>query len=167
MKTLQKTEKFILLFIIIGLLAGCGGDTKPSKVTSKKAPKSMLAKKNTSKTSAKDDKGIGPIKEITLSAIDAKLVEKGEAIYKEKCTACHKPYEKFIGPAPVGLLQRRSPEWIMNMILNPEEMVKNDPTAQNLFIDNKSVQMTNQNLTKDDARAVLEYIRTLKLSDKK
>jgi hypothetical protein len=77
------------------------------------------------------------------------------------CTACHKPEKNFIGPAPKGVLDRRTPEWIMNMILNPEQMVKEDATARQLLIEFNGAPMANQNLTKDEARQVLEYFRTL------
>ena len=59
-------------------------------------------------------------------------------------------------------MQRRSPEWIMNMILNPEVMVKEDPIAKQLLIEYNGSPMANQNLTQEQARSILEYFRTLK-----
>ena len=65
------------------------------------------------------NKGVGPIKEVVLSPeVDQELAATGKALYQEYCTICHKPNEVFIGPAPKGILERRTPEWIMNMILN-------------------------------------------------
>ena len=105
--------------------------------------------------------GVGPVKELILpEQIDQAMVAEGKKIYEEKCTACHKPYEKYIGPAQAGVLKRRSPEWVMNMILNPEEMVKKDPTAKALLAQFSSP-MANQNLTQEQARKVVEYFRTL------
>ena len=79
------------------------------------------------------------------------------------CTACHRPNKKFIGPAPLGIMERRrTPEWIMNMILDPEGMVANDPLAKELLIEFNGSPMANQNLTEEETRAVLEYFRTLK-----
>ena len=78
-----------------------------------------------------------------------------------KCTACHKVDEKFIGPPPAGIMERRSPEWIMNMILNPEEMIAKDPVAIKLLAEYNFAPMANQSLTEDEARAILEYFRTL------
>jgi cytochrome c len=49
--------------------------------------------------------------------IDAELAAAGAALFKTNCTACHKVEKRFIGPSPKGILERRSPEWIMNMIL--------------------------------------------------
>jgi cytochrome c len=105
--------------------------------------------------------GIGPVKELILpEKIDQAMVAEGKKIYEEKCTACHKPYEKYIGPAQAGVLKRRTPEWVMNMILNPEEMIKKDPIAKELMAQFASP-MANQNLTQDEARKIVEYFRTL------
>lgn len=108
-----------------------------------------------------DNKGVGPITNVVLSdEIDQDLAEEGEELYNQHCTACHKPYERFIGPAQEGALERRSPEWIMNMIINPDKMLQEDPLAMALLEEFKSP-MTNQGITEDEARALLEYIRSL------
>jgi hypothetical protein len=49
----------------------------------------------------------------------------------------------------------------MNMILNPEEMLQKDPLAKALFMEFNGQLMTDQQLTVDEARAILEYFRTL------
>ncbi len=105
-------------------------------------------------------KGVGPIKSIELpQTIDESLASKGEEIFKSKCTACHQIDSKVIGPALRGITKRRTPEWIMNMILNPENMLKEDPLAKQLLKEHNNVMMTNQNLTQEEVRAVLEYLR--------
>ncbi len=156
--------KLLSFFVVIALMSSCGGGDKPSDShKSADKPKSMV-KKVEQKAQSSDpmsNKGIGPVKSVTLGDFDQGLADKGKAVYKAKCTACHKPKKRFIGPAPLGILERRSPEWIMNMILNPEEMVKNDPIAKKLLAE-FSAPMANQNLTEDEARSVLEYFRTLK-----
>jgi hypothetical protein len=50
----------------------------------------------------------------------------------------------------------------MNMILNPDEMVAQDPIAKALLAEYSSP-MANQNLTIDEARSVAEYFRTLEV----
>ncbi len=52
------------------------------------------------------NKGIGPVKSLTLGPIDQNMVEEGRKIYQEKCSACHKAEEKFIGPAPKGIMDQ-------------------------------------------------------------
>ncbi|HIA36939.1 MAG TPA: cytochrome c [Flavobacteriales bacterium] len=105
--------------------------------------------------------GIGPIKSIVLGEIDMDLVEKGKKFYNETCTACHKIDVKIIGPPQAGILKRRTPEWVMNLILNPAEMLKKDPTARKLLKEYNNVQMTDQGVTQEEARSILEYFRTI------
>lgn len=103
-------------------------------------------------------KGIGPVTNITLAAIDPQLVSKGQAVFDSKCSACHKLDEKYVGPSLRHITHRRSPEWIMNMILNPTEMTQKDPVAKELLA-TYLTQMTFQNVSQEDARAILEYFR--------
>ncbi|MGB5437701.1 MAG: cytochrome c [Maribacter sp.] len=107
-------------------------------------------------------KGVGPIKSVTLNeTIDDAMAVKGKEVYDQMCLACHRIGKKFIGPPPNGVLERRTPEWVMNMILNPEQMVKEDPLAKELLVEFNGSPMANQGLTEEQARAVLEYFRTL------
>ena len=107
-------------------------------------------------------KGIGPILKVELSKqIDYNLAKKGEAVFKKMCTTCHRPDKGFIGPEAKGLINIRTPEWIMNMILNPEEMIRKEPLAKELLAEFNYAPMIKQNLSQDEARAILEYYRTL------
>ncbi|WP_242117523.1 c-type cytochrome [Aestuariivivens sediminicola] len=166
---MAKIPKIILLFFIAVLL-GCGGkEEKKSESFSyekKEVQKETPKKAETVPASKRIDltnKGLGPITSVTLASdIDQSLASQGEEVFKKMCTACHRPDKKFIGPAPLGIHDRRTPEWIMNMILNPDEMVQKDPLAKELLMEFNGSPMANQNLTEEEARAVLEYFRTLK-----
>ena len=103
--------------------------------------------------------GIGPVRSVTLAEVDATLAAAGEELFTIKCSACHKMGERYVGPALGDVTTRRSPAYIMNMILNPQEMVEKHPEAKRLFAEFMTP-MANQNLTEADARAVLEYLRT-------
>ena len=167
-----------LLMLSMMLLASCGGeksknDTPAKAVKQKKEVKQDVKEEPASETASADlkpsqrvdleNKGIGPIKSITLDAeIDQEMVTKGADIFKRMCTACHRANKKFIGPSPQNILERRTPEWVMNMTLNPEEMLKKDPLAKELLVEFNGSPMANQNLSEEDARAILEYFRTLK-----
>lgn len=104
------------------------------------------------------EKGIGPIKSVELTAIDPSLAAQGEQIFTTKCSACHKLAERYVGPPLGSVLSRRSPEFVMNMMLNPDEMVRRHPEVKALLAQFLTP-MPNQNLTEQDARAVLEYLR--------
>ena len=105
------------------------------------------------------DKGIGPITSVDISGkIDDALASEGAILFETKCTACHKMDKRKIGPAMTGITKRRTPEWIMNMIMNPDEMVKENAQARQLLIE-YSAPMANQSLTETETRAILEYFR--------
>ena len=160
MKNLKMKSILCLLALFTFACGGGGEKTKlpPAKHASESA---ALASPEDAMKNWKENKGVGPISSVTLSEIDQEMVEGGKIIYEEKCTACHKIEKKFIGPSPKGITERRTSEWIMNMILNPEEMTKKDPIAKQLLIEANGSPMANQNLTEDEARKVLEYFRTL------
>ena len=60
-----------------------------------------------------------------------------------------------------GIYERRSPEWVINILLNPTEMLKQDLIAKALLKKYNNVMMLNQNLSEEEARAITEYLRTL------
>ncbi len=148
--------KIIVLAIFAALITSCGGDGKKEEKVS--APVEEQ-KETVEETDPMKNKGIGPVTSITLGEIDQKMADEGKAIFNLKCTACHKISKRLIGPSLVGVTTRRSPEWIMNMILNPEVMVAKDPIAKKLLAE-YIAPMANQNLTETEARQVLEYFRT-------
>lgn len=160
-----------LAAIAIVTLISCGGKEEKKEdsiqIGQKPATETPVEESAASSTKASEtidltNKGIGPIKSLELaSTIDQAMAAKGMEVYKTKCMACHKPDKKFIGPAPTGIFERRTPEWIMNMILNPEEMTQKDPLAKALLMEFNGSPMANQGLTEEEARQVLEYFRTL------
>src|SRR5690606_13953326 len=105
MKTIMK----MLSAIAILTLIGCGGKDEKKEETIKiggtDSQKEIVVTPNSDppKSAMIDmaNKGIGPVKSITLGeTVDQGMVQKGEALFKSKCMACHKPTQKFIGPAP-------------------------------------------------------------------
>jgi len=69
--------------------------------------------------------------------------------------------QRLIGPALKGVYDRRNPAWVMNMISNPDGMLKEDPIAKALLKEYNNAIMLNQNLSDDETRQVAEYLRTL------
>ncbi|RMF32692.1 MAG: cytochrome c [Chlorobiota bacterium] len=137
----------VRLAVVTGVLIviGCGGRNESAQPATK-------AELRVS------DRGVGPITEVTLGPLDEALAKKGKIIFEQKCNACHKIDERYVGPAIKGVTTRRKPEWIMNMIVNPTEMLEKDPIAKDLLA-TYLTPMTFQNVTKDQARAILEYFR--------
>lgn len=163
---MKKVMKLSVLFLMAVAFAACGGSEKEEKPQVKLGDYSKKETKEVKKDDGPiidlSNKGIGPIKSLVLpDGIDTALAAKGEDVFGKMCTACHKIDRKFIGPKIEGVSEKRSPEWIMNMILNPEEMIQKDPIAQQLLIESNMAVMANQNLTEDEARSILEYFRQI------
>lgn len=148
--------KVIVLAIFAALITSCGGEGKKEEKVSAPVEEQKAA---VEETDPMNDKGVGPITSVTLGEIDQKMADEGKAIFSAKCTACHKISKRLIGPALVGVTTRRSPEWIMNMILDPEKMVAENPIAKKLLAE-YIAPMANQSLTEAEARLILEYFRT-------
>ena len=154
--------KYMWSFLLVFSLLSCGGSqdsTDNFDIT--KSTESGQQKINASEKVDLENKGVGPIKSLELSeSIDQELAKTGEGLFKSNCTICHKIGSKFVGPALKGVTDRRSSEWIMNMILNTEYMLRDDPLAKELFMEFNGSPMTNVGFEQDQARAVLEYLRT-------
>jgi mono/diheme cytochrome c family protein len=157
------------LTILYGVLLACIVLSCGEKKAEKKGFEyNRTQEKTTTKQDTKEvpidlsNKGIGPIKELTFDdEINEEMASSGEALFKQKCTQCHLANQRLIGPAMSGVYERRSPEWVMNIMLNPTEMLKKDPIAKALMAAYNNAIMLNQNLTQDEARALAEYLRTL------
>lgn len=149
-----------LLFLIAAFwFAGChSSSTSEQQAAGTETPS---ASTSTSTANPLDDKGIGPVQSVQLGPIQSELAKKGEAIFNEKCTACHRIESRYIGPALKGVTKRQAPEWIMNMILNPDVMIQQDPIAKQLVNESNGAVMANLHLSEDDARALLEYLRSI------
>lgn len=140
---------------LVVVSAACGGGEKPAQDRAA-AP---AANAGEELTAFQQEHGIGPITEpVTLGAYDATLAATGKAVFTVKCTACHKKEERYVGPALAGVTERRTAAYIMNMILNPQEMYERHPVAKGLLAEYLTY-MPNQGLTRDEARAVVEYLR--------
>ena len=107
-----------------------------------------------------NSKGVGRFKDVQLThPLDEAMVAKGESIFKAKCFACHKlTSEKLVGPGWKGVTDRRTPEWIMNFITNTQVMLDKDLVAQADLV-TCLIRMPNQDLTDEQARNVLEFMR--------
>ena len=120
----------------------------------------FLVKKQTP-TGLSKDKGIGPVKELKLGPVNQKLANDGKSVFTAKCAVCHSLDQKVIGPPLRNEIKSRTPEFIMNMILNPTGMEKSDPVIKELHKKYIATPMTDQGFTEDQARSLLEYLRTV------
>lgn len=153
----RKIRKLMGLAIMASVLfVSCGGSGNGNQASDQDSSQ----KNENGLTTFEQKNGIGPVtEEITLSdTIEKALAHKGEGLFETKCSACHKLDERYVGPAQRDLVERRSPEYIMNMMLNPDEMVKKHPEAKQMLAEFMTP-MPNQGLSREEARAIVEYFR--------
>ena len=103
----------------------------------------------------------GPeIKNVELKTpLDEAWVTGGKAIFDTKCMPCHRlDATKLVGPGWKDVTKRREPIWIMNMICNTDYMLAQDAEAQKA-LELCLVRMPNQNVSVEDARKLLEFMR--------
>lgn len=159
----MKTVQLLLTTALLWYGCSGGGQSDIDRIREQSKMEPVNSDVPASQRITLEDKGVGPIQNLELEAsIDQAMVDRGQATFKTNCSACHKIDKRFIGPSPKGILDRRSPEWIMNMILDPQLMVEQDRCAKDLLIEFNGAAMANQNMTEEQARDILEYFRTLK-----
>lgn len=150
----QITPYFITALLAVGV--ACSSNTKNETETASNESTSEVTETT---SQASSDEGVGPFKNISISGEpDLALVEQGKALFESRCTACHKFDERYVGPALGGVTERRKPAWVMNMIINPTEMLQEDPVAKELLAEYMTP-MVNMNVNEDDTRAIYEYLR--------
>jgi len=155
-RTLRLLWRWPLLLAALAAACGGGGDAAADSASSTTASSATGAVAGL--TAEEMKYGIGPRRELELGEIDHELFERGQEIFTTKCSACHKLDERYVGPPLGGVTERREPEYVMNMILNTDEMVARHPEVKDLLAQYYTP-MPDQQLTEEDGRAVLEYLR--------
>ncbi len=163
----MKLPFICVAFSCLLLLISCGNEKKPAKkstdIYKEKKKTTSTDKETTTVPVMLDNKGVGPVKSLTFdNEVDQEMAARGAQLFNAKCVACHKAEQRFIGPSMAGIYERRSPEWVMNIIMNPDEMLKEDPVAKALLKEYNNTIMLNQNIPEEEARAMAEWFRTLK-----
>lgn len=159
-------RKLFTLLFISALVVSCGEKKKEEKKEGFEMNRTKTEDKKEAVSEGvpvdMNNTGVGPVKELTFpEEINQDMVAAGKEKYDAICTACHMAEQRMIGPALKGVYERRNPAWVMNMIINPDVMLKEDPIAKALLKEYNNAIMLNQNLTEEEARNVAEYLRTL------
>ena len=156
----MKKTHFLIAGAIALMAAACGGSQEQAATEEQKSDVQSLYPEENKAADAADPQGVGKYRDITLpAALNGALAEKGQAVYDVKCSACHRLQgDRLVGPSWKGVTERRQPAWILNFITNVDEMLTKDPAAM-AQLEECLVRMPNQNLSEEDAYAVLEYMR--------
>lgn len=104
--------------------------------------------------------GIGPVTErLDIGdELNMDMVAQGRQVFDAICAACHQLDASISGPRLRNVTDNREPEFIMNYILNPDEMRELHPVGQELD-EEYTIRMVNMGVSREDARAIVEYLR--------
>ena len=146
----------LMIFLVTGMLMyACSQGGKQSQTENGAAG-------NTTNQAADYDpkRGEGKFDHVDVGdKLDVQMAREGKTIADLKCASCHKyTDERLVGPGWAGVSNKHQPEWIMNFITNPDPMINKDPELQ-AQLEICLVRMPNQNLSDDDARKILEFMR--------
>jgi cytochrome c len=107
------------------------------------------------------DLGIGPVKKVELGPLDKTMSDQGKAIFNSKCLVCHDLDQAKIGPALRNVTKVRTPEYIMNLLVNTAQMQKENATIKELIKKYNNIIMIPPELNQQQVRDVLEYLRSV------
>ncbi len=152
--------KTSILFSFVLLLAACGGNDQQQPAGEEASRPKLQETPEAENPEYDPHRGEGKFTTVDLgSGIDNTLADAGEKIVGVKCASCHKmTEERLVGPGWKGVTSRHTPPWIMNFITNPNPMIDKDPKLQ-AQLEICLVRMPDQNLSDDEARQILEYMR--------
>jgi mono/diheme cytochrome c family protein len=97
--------------------------------------------------------------------VDADLTATNcERLFKTNCANCHKPAEKFIGPALQGVTKRwESKKLLYDFVRNSQEVIARNAYAKKLFEEYKqSPMMPYPQLKDEEIQGILDYCDTYK-----
>ena len=107
---------------------------------------------------SKNPYGIGSVQKLELAPINDSIMKLGAELFKVKCAQCHTMEYKNTGPDISDLLAYRKKEWVVNFLLNKEEMLQRDSLA--LITVQKYDSICSANITNEtEALHLLEYFR--------
>ncbi len=86
---------------------------------------------------------------------------KGQALFRERCAACHVAGGDSVGPDLAGVTTRRDPGWLARWIQSPGKLIDaKDPIALELLRRHGQVPMPGTGLTDAETREVVEFLRS-------
>lgn len=142
----------ILLFVLA--VAGCGGKKAEQAESTAPPPEASPA---AAAFVVPPDLDQGP--RAGESPVDEALAAQGAELFVSKtCATCHAFGKKVQGPDLKGAAMRRTERWMEAQMMHPDVMTKDDPVSKELMAQ-YTLQMPNLNLTQEQAKALIEYLK--------
>jgi len=147
-------KKLPFILILVNILLACSSNTNQQASTSRHS------EENKPTNLYDPNVGEGKFKDLHITApLDTEMAAEGKIVADLKCASCHRyTEERLVGPGWKGITQRKQEAWIMNFITNPDPMIDKDPELQKQ-LEICLIRMPNQNLSEEEARNILEFMR--------
>lgn len=89
------------------------------------------------------------------------MAQDGATLFKQNCSACHKLGTRLVGPDLIGITEKRQEEWLIKFIKSSQAMIKaGDADAVAIYEEYGQMVMNDQNLSDDEVKAILAYIKS-------
>ena len=154
----MRTGHVIVATALVALAAGwlLGGCSSSPETDAERQARWAAGNLNSWET----EHGIGPVTEdVALASVDPNRATSGQAIYVQKCATCHYLDHKKTGPMLRDITKRRSNAYILNQILNPEQMGKLHPDGRKMVAQYAQF-MTIQGITRENAEDLLHFLHS-------
>ncbi len=159
-------KRFLVLscaLLIAVALASCGTKSEQSTASSTSAESTATAPPAAPDSALTagwtEPPGLDGGARASTEPVDDAVANHGGQVFKDKgCVTCHAFGKKVIGPDLLGVPKQRTSSWMIAWVLHPDKMIVQDSISKALLAQYK-VPMTNQHLTPDEAKSVVEYIK--------
>jgi mono/diheme cytochrome c family protein len=143
---LMNNPKILAVIVLLPLLGACdsknGGDAE------------QLTKSPAERAAALDQ---GPRAGQTLK-LNGDLADRGAFLFDDKsCSDCHTLGEADVAPDLVGVLDRRTQDWLTMQIIQPEWMNIHDVITKGL-IEEFEMEMVAAEVSEAEAEAILHFL---------
>jgi Cytochrome c len=145
--------------VVMLLFASCQPAPDPTPSGESVPSRLPLTPSNAASTPAPFDPPVKAGDIVFAPKIESAKARAGAVIYQQQCKVCHRlTTETLVGPGLKNSTRKRSPAWIMNMLLYTPLMLAFDPEAKKQ-LEIYKVSMPDQKLSPEAARNLLEFMR--------
>ncbi len=142
----MKYTRMISLMVFMLLLSSCGKNESGDAEKQAPTPAERVAVL---------DQGPRAVQTVKLND---SLANRGRVLFDDKsCSDCHTLGEAEMAPDLLGVLDRRTEDWLMMQITQPEWMNDHDPITRQLIRD-YDLEMIETGVEGADAKALLHFL---------
>lgn len=143
----MERSRIALALVLMLFLTACGNNDDGDV--------SRKAKQNPADRAAALDKGP---RASQSGKLNEDLAIRGESLFEDRlCSDCHNLGEADIAPDLLGVLDRRTYQWLKMQITEPEWMNQHDPITKSL-IEEFGLEMIETGVSEADAEAILHFL---------